>query len=267
MDNKTPDWIEKIFNDCLEKRTITNTKAILPIGYNPLEYIRASLFHWIAVPFNGQEIWCQLRCPNAIQLELCGNVSNIILEKQKDLKKGELPKYEDEEMIKIKNYQEEICKVVFNIPTFDNIASLVGIKDFVISEKRKELQQLKEKFEAHQKEMSETEKKTLHEQIRKIELHIGFILPDDTMAFITNWAMGNDISDIQKITKEQFLRAASLAKLHNKAPSDYLSGVFTDFNKHEIDTYAAMVLDEHMKAHEAVESANKEKNRWFGKRK
>jgi len=257
-------YLTKVFNELFDARTITTTSQTMPIGYTPLESITGALFHWVAVPFNGQKIWCQLRCPNATQLEQCGDLSNITLDRFKDLKKGELPKYTKEELIQLKNYQEEICKVVFNIPTFDNITSLVGNKDFVISEKRKELKELKEKFETHKNAMSEANKKTLYEQIRKIELQIGYILPDDTMSFATNWAMGNDISDIQKITKEQFLRAASLAKLHHKAPSDYLSGVFTDFNRHEIDTYAAMVLDEHMKAQEVVENSKNEKNRWIG---
>jgi len=261
MGKPIQNWVTKIINDVLEKRTITNTGATMPVGYNPLEHIRTALFHWVAVPFAGVERWCQLRCPNALQLELCGDVSNIILEKHKDLKEGELPKYDREELIAIKNYQEELCKIVFNIPTFDKIASLIGQDDFIISEKKIEFERLKEKFEAHKKEMAETEKVALDEQLKKIELQIGYILPDDTMAFITNWAMGNDVSDIKKITKEKFLRAASLAKLHGKAPSDYLSGVFTDFNKHEIDTYAAMVLDEHMKEHQAVENG---KHNWKG---
>ena len=256
-------YLTKVFNELFDARTITTTSKVMPIGYTPLTTMTGSLFHWVAVPFNKQEIWCQLRCPNAVQLEQCGDLSNITLDKFKDLKEGELPEYTKEEMIQIKNYQEEICRVVFNVPTFDNIASLVGSKDFVISEKRKELQQFKEKFEAHKKEMTEAEKITLNEQIRRIELQIGYILPDDTMAFITNWAMGNDITEIKKITKEKFLRAASLAKIHNKAPSDYISGVFTDFNKHEIDSYAALLLDEHMKEHESVE---KEKKQWFGRK-
>jgi len=256
--------ITKIVNEAIEKRTITTTPQVIPVGYNPIETLRGALFHWIAVPFNNQEVWCQLRCPNALQLELCGDVSNIILDKYKDLKAGEAPKYKREEILKIKNYQEELCKVVFNIPTFDNIASLVGLDDFIVSEKRKELEQIREKLEAHKKEMSEAEKITLNEQIKKVEVQIGYILPDDTMAFITEWAMGNDVSEIQKITKGKFLRAASMAKLHGKAPSDYLSGVFTDFNRHEIDAYAAMVLDEHIKEHESVE---KDKNQWFGRGK
>jgi len=256
-------YLMKLINEALSSRTITATVQIMPIGYNPVESMRGALLHWVAVPFNKQEVWCQLRCPNAVQLEQCGDITNIVLDKHQNLKEGELPKYERDEVIKIRNYQEELCKAVFNIPTYDEITRLVDLEDFVISDKKKEITRLQELIEANKGKMSEAEKSDLDKKIRKVEFQIGYILPDDTMDFVTQWAMGNDVSDIKKITKEKFLRAAFLAKLHGKSPSDYLSGVFTDFNRNEIDAYAAMVLDEHMKEHEAVE---KEKNQWFGRK-
>ena len=80
------------------------------------------------------------------------------------------------------------------------------------------------------------------------------------MAFLTRWATGNDVSDIKKVTKENFLRAASLAKVHNKAPSDYLSGFFTDYNRQEIDSYAFMVLDDFIKEQDAIKNT---KYKWL----
>jgi len=130
----------------------------------------------------------------------------------------------------------------------------VGDWDFVISGKKKELAELNEKFERHGDSMTAAEKDFIADKIKAIEFRIGFILPDDTMAFATKWAMGNDVSDIKKITKESFLRAAALARAHGKAPSDYLSGVFTDFNKHEIDGYAAMVYEDFLKERKAAKA-------------
>lgn len=228
-------------------------------GYNPIEKIRGGLFHWVAVPFNGTEIFCQLRCPNATQLEQCGDVSNIIM----DAKEGRQIEYE--EILKIRNYHEAVCKITFNKPTFNHILELVGVNDFVISEKRKEYEAVKKQYEENKNAMNETEKKILETKIKTLELQIGFILPDDTMAFITRWAMGNDVSDIKKITKDNFLRAAVLAKAHGKAPSDYISGRLTDFNKKEIDAYALIVLDDYLKDQKTV---NESRYKWFlgGKR-
>jgi len=259
--------LKSLINDLLKEQLkgITSiSDGELLTGYNPLEKIRGGLFWWIAVPFNGIDVWCQLRCPNATQIEQCGDVTNIVIEKYKDLKEGEQPAYEYEEIIQIRNHQEELCKIVFNKPTYNEITSLIGNNDFFISEKRKELETINEKFEANKGDMTEVEKNTISAQIRTIELQIGYLLPDDTMAFVTQWAMGNDVSDIKKISKESFLRAASLARMHKKAPSDYISGVFTDFNKHEIDAYATMVLEEHLKEHQALQGKNQN---WFSDKK
>lgn len=256
MNRKREAQVLEIVKEYVDSLAKTNTGQPLPVGYNPLEKIRGALFHWVAVPFNGTDVWCQLRCPNATQLEQCGDMTNIVLKKDGD---GNV-KYDYDEIIRIRNYQEEICKLVFNIPTFDHIADLAGNNDFVMSEKKAELERITKYFEENNGRMTEVEKNTLEAQIKTIELQLGFILPDDTMAFVTKWAMGNDISDIKKITRDNLLRAASLARAHNKAPSDYLSGVFTDFNKNEIDTYAFAVLEEHIKDQQIV---NESKHRWF----
>ena len=218
----------------------------MPIGYNPVEKIRGNLYAWIEVPFNGVGVFCQLRCPNATQLEQCGDISNIILEQ-------ETSDYEN--IIKIRNYQENICKIVFNVPTFNYIATLVDENDFVLSEKKAELAELEKRFEENKSGMTEQEKAVIEGQIKTINLQIGFILPDDTMAFVTRWASGNDISDIKKLTKDSLLRAASLAKLNNKAPSDYISGVLTDHNKQDIDAHATQILQEFLKEQEIVKGA------------
>jgi len=250
--------VEDAFKECfskyLKEGSLLIDEASL-IGYNPLEKIRGALFPWIAVPFNGINIICQLRCPNATQIETCGDITNIIDEEKRKNKN-----YTPDEIIQIRNYQEALCQWVLNQPTYDNVASLVGKEDFQISEKKKELELIKEKFEKNKNDLSEVQKAEIETQIRIIEHQLGYLLPDDTMAFLTRWAMGNDVSDIRKINREMFLRAAALAKTHGKAPSDYLSGVFTDYNKIEIDAYAANILDEYIKEQKIV---NESKNHWF----
>ena len=230
-----------------------NTLAEPPPGYNPLEKIRGGLLHWVAVPFNGTDVFCQLRCPNATQLEQCGDISNITIDREKGTD-GKPSDYSYDETLQIRNYQEALCQLVLNVPTFDGIASLVGEHDFVIRDKRAELEAIKDRFAAERENMTATEGKTLETRMEALELQLGFILPDDTMAFLCQWAMGNDVSSIKKITKENILKAASLAKAHNKAPSDYLSGVFTDHNRADIDSHAFMILSEFIKEYEATQA-------------
>jgi hypothetical protein len=240
--------VEKALKEKLTGAGILDNNASFT-GYNPIEKIRGALFFWVAVPFNGKKIYCQLRCPNATQIEQCGDISNIL----PDAEDGKKPDYD--KTIKIRNYQEALCRIVFNKPTFDHISELVGKNDFVISEKKDRLETVKKQYGENKGGMDEAEKREIESRIETLSLEIGFILPDDTMAFIAAWAMGNDVSDIKKINKDVFLRAAVLAKTHQKAPSDYISGVFTDFNKVEIDAYAVSVYNEFLKDRQIAEGS------------
>lgn len=245
---KLSSLVEKLLDEKLKGAKSFSDESLF-VGYNPLEKIRGGLFHWVAVPFNGTEVFCQLRCPNGTQIEQCGDISNITIDGKSQMT--------DDEIITIRNYQEELCKLVFNIPTFDHITSLVDKYDFVISEKKKELNEIKEKFERNKDALTDTQKETLLMRMEILELHLGYILPNDTMAFITRWAMGNDISDIKKITRETFLRAAALAERHHKAPSDYITGVLTDFNRNEIDAFAVSVYSDFLKDQKTVKDSGK----------
>ena len=214
-----------------------------PVGYNPLEAIRGGLFHWVAVPFNGADVFCQLRCPNATQIEQCGDIGSIT-----DGADGD-GTYDYDEIIRLRNYQERLCELVFNVPAFDDIATLVGERDFVMSRKRRELAEISRELKAGG--MSREERAAGEARVKTLELELGFVLPDDTMTFVTRWAMGNDVSDVKKITRETFIRAAALAQAHNKAPSDYISGVFTDHNRAEIDAHAAVVYADYRRDRQA----------------
>jgi hypothetical protein len=229
------DW-EKIKADIknevqeqLRLQSIPNSPS-LPIGYNPIEKIRGALYTWVAVPFNGEPVWCKLRASNATQLQSCGNISNIILDKEH--------KYTHEDLIAVRNYQEALCRITFVVPTFDEIGKIINQEDFVIADKEKELERIKKEFNARQKGLSSVESAALQTKIDTLELFLGYILPNDTMAFITSWAMGNDITDIKKLTREQLIEAAALAEQNHGAPSDYLSGIYTDHNKVDIDKAA-----------------------------
>jgi hypothetical protein len=132
--------------------------------------------------------------------------------------------------------------------------------DFVLNGMKKELESVNKKYEENKDKMTTKEKASIEEKIRTLEFQIGFILPDDTMTFITKWAMGNDVSEIKKLDREGYLRAGLLAKLYNKSPTDFLSGVYTDYNKVEIDTYASSVLADYEKERQIEKES---KHNWF----
>ena len=241
--------LEALIDRLLLERLQNAATVQPPEGYNPLSKIRGRLFHWIAVPFNGVDVYCQLRCPNATQIEQCGDISVIDTSDEKR-------DFTHDEIITMRNYQEALAKLVLNRPTFDEIGVLIGEGDFVVASKKKRLAEIQFHFNENEKKMSASERKVIQTEIDTLELELGFILPDDTMTFLTQWAIGGDVSHAEMLTKESLLRAASLAKAHGKAPTDYISGVFTDHNKADIDTHAFALLQEHLKKHE-MESNSK----------
>ncbi|MCL2805274.1 MAG: hypothetical protein FWD26_04985 [Treponema sp.] len=226
--------IEKV----LSEKTQNGGKTVLPQGYNPLEIIRGAMFHLVPVPFNGTPVWCELRCLNATQILALGNFSNI------DRKETDsMPSRQ--QLIELRNYQEKLIRAVMNKPVFDEIAALVGIYDFVIKDKRKELEEIIENVKQHGESWSKQQQLEVKKQIDDLELFMGFILPEDTFGFLTAWAHGNDISDIKKISDDQLLEAAILAENGKDNPHDHIRGVFTDHNMRDIDIRAWALFEDY----------------------
>jgi hypothetical protein len=225
----------------LEQWTVAAPKQVLPPGYNPLEVIRGGLFHWVAVPFNGVKVWCELRCMNGTQMRTCGDFSNIMA--------GEAPEVSYEKLIALRNYQEKLIIGTLNRPTYDEIASLIGKQDFVVQAKRRELEELKARA---LRELPPAQQEEIQRRIRDTELFLGYLLPEDTMGFLSSWASGNDVSQIKQVTDEQFLEAAILAENGHDNPTDHIPGVFTDHNKPDMDRYAWSVYADYLK-HKRIE--------------
>jgi hypothetical protein len=228
--------LRKRINEELDKRTVPETALVLPHGYNPLEKIRGGMFHYVAVPFNGVKVWCELRTLNSTQIRACGDFSSIVREGKTE--------FSIDEMIVFRNYQEKLIAASLNKPTFDDIARLVGDNDFVIKEKRAELDALKA---VDLTPLPVTRRVELQERMTELNLFIGFILPEDTFAFLVSWAHGNDVSDIRAISDEQFLEAAILAENGHDNPTDHIDGIFTDHNKVDMDRYAWSVYANYLK--------------------
>jgi len=210
-----------------------------PIGYNPISLIRGAIFHWLPVPFQNVQVWCKLKCLNGVFLtHIAPRITSLTIE-QKEKSEPSL-----EDLIAIRNEQEELCKASMINPTFDGIFNMVTGEDFRIEEKRKTIAEIQKLLDSDKK-IALSERQKLLDEIKKIEYEIGFILPDDTMNFISSWALGIDVTDIKKVTREILLDAAILANNGGKAPTDYIFGVFTDKQKPELDRAAWIVFYEY----------------------
>jgi hypothetical protein len=222
--------IKRLVAQEIERRAADIPKPVRPPeGYNSAEAIRGAMFLWIPVPVNGVRIWMELRTLNASQLDACGAVS--LCKTQQERK--EAPSYT--EAIEIRNRQEKIIRETMNRPTFDEFLAVISDSDFVLAKKREELAEIK-KIDIST--LSEEEKRDIEARCNELELALAFLIPEDTFNFLTEWALCSDVSDIKRLSHEQYLKAALLAERGHDNPSDHLSGVFTDRDKIDIDNTA-----------------------------
>lgn len=235
----------------MEIKKIDIKKNKPPHGYNPIEEIRGALYHWICVPFKKTPVWCLLKCLSYMELQLCGDISCLYIKKEKR-------KLSIDEIINIKNIQEAVCKLAFVNPTYDQIIKMVTGIEYSISEKQEELKKINEQIKLLKgKERTEAQKRIL-----QIEYQIGFLLPDDTMSFVTAWSLGADITDIKKVSRDILLNAAIMAKYYGKFPSDCIDGVFTDFQKQDINRTGMILYQQHLEDVKKFKKMKKNNYKW-----
>jgi hypothetical protein len=232
--------IRRLVSEEINRRAADIPKPISPPqGYNQLEVIRGGMYHWVYAPVNNTFAWIQLRTSNATQLEACGAVTLI-----ESLHKAS--EATQEQMLDMRNGMEELCKITMNNPTFDEFVKMTTDSDIVHSKMRLELERIKA---IDCTGMSATEKDIIDTKVHEIELHLAFLLPENTFDFIVKWALGADVSDIKKVSHEKLLEASILAKRNGNAPHENISGCFTDrdpsdFDKASWSAYDAMVEDQ-----------------------
>jgi hypothetical protein len=223
--------IDAAVEKALDRRTIRPDKKLAPEGYHPLPEIMGELYAWVFVPFKGAEILVEIRYPRSTQLPDVDKLYHLADEQKKG---AELTR---RQKIDIMNIQEGCCRAVLNRPTFAELEQAIYGKDHVLEDNRKRLKELRLLL----KSVTGYEKQELQMEIDHVELFTGYILPDDTMVALTKLALGIDVSDIKKLTKEKLLTAYGKARLYNQRPSDFIPGIFTDGDRENIDNYATML--------------------------
>jgi hypothetical protein len=225
--------IETAVEKALDRRTIRPDKKLTLEGYHPLPEIMGELFAWVFVPFRGAEMLVEVRFPRSTQLPEADKLRYLV-------EVGNTNNPTRQQMVEAMNLQEECCRAVLNRPTFAELEKAIHGKDRVRENNRKRLEELLLKLNT----AKSNEKYELKMEIEKLEMDVGYILPDDTMLALTNLAFGVDVSDIKKLTRNKLITAYSKARLYNSKPSDFIPGLFTDGDRENIDNYATMLGSE-----------------------
>jgi len=220
--------IEAAVGKALDRRTVRPDRKLTLQGYHPLPEIMGTMYEWLMIPFRGSEILVEVRYPRSTQLP---DIDKLYYLSERYKENQKLTR---QEIIDVFNLQEKCCEAVLNRPTFAELEKEIHGRDRVLESKRKRLAEIGETL----KTVKGPERAGLQKEFDEAELFAGFVLPDDTMLALTNIAVGADISDIKKTTREKLLAAYGKARLYNGKPSDYIPGLFTDGDRQNIDDYA-----------------------------
>jgi len=195
----------------------------------------------LMAPWHGHSIPIQVRELTMAQSLACGDY-NLIQLFGEGIADGKMPT--TEQMNAYAERHHEICKASMIIPTYDQALKIAGAH----VDTQEIDSQLSEIRVAFDKLPKGPEKKMLRDEYNALELISKFLLPADFTAFVVNYALQVDKSDIKSVTEEMLINAAILASRGHDNPSDHLKGAFTDLMKREIDNRAWILFDEEQKA-------------------
>lgn len=211
-----------------------------PVEQTEAEKLYDMSYPVLMAPWHGHLTPIQVRHLSATQALACGDFSMIELFGDA-LSEGREPTLE--QMNAYAERQHMLCKLAMVKPTFDEAMKIAGahIDSAQITKQLKEIKEIWKDCPVG------PERAALKREYDALELVCKFILPPDFMAFVTNYCLQIDKSDIKSVTEELLLNAAVLASRGHDNPSDHVGGVFTDLMRREIDNRAWVLLDAEQK--------------------
>ena len=195
----------------------------------------------IMAPFLGVMLPVVVRRLSQVQIRACGDFS--LIETISDLIAKSEKKASVEDMIKYAEVQYEVIKRSLVSPTYEEIMSL-NEYDLLRKNTEKELEELEEILN---KMGNSTEKTKLMLEYNAAVMNSKFLLPLDFVSYITAYALRVDESDIKAVTEDMLFEAAFKATKGHDNPSDHLHGLFSDFNKEDINNRAWIIYHERNK--------------------
>jgi hypothetical protein len=202
-----------------------------------LERMEALKYPVIMTPFSGVQVPITVKELSQVEIESCGNFSLIeTLQDQVNAKtKKKLSAHEISEYAET---QYNILREALISPSYDEIMDtlLKRVNVGSITDQMNEIELL-----FSDDKLPAKDKKELQEKYAILEMKVKFILPFDFIGVVVSYALGVDKSDIKKITEDMLFHAAIKAKKGHDNPSDHISGMFTDFNKEDINNRAWII--------------------------
>jgi hypothetical protein len=205
-------WIQKILKQAPDKVDLTDIEQM---GYG---LYRPVLTSW---PHMGQLVVI-MRELSDTQIFSLGEISMIKTFWDKIASDRE-PTIE--EMNAYAERHDKLLRLSMANPSYDDVIAVAG--SYISHESiKRELDDIKKLW----KELPHgAEKVRLKKQYDGIEMASKFILPPQFTAPLVSWVSGVSRTEIEQVTYEMLLKAATLAKLGGDNPSDHIGGKFERF--------------------------------------
>lgn len=205
-----------------------------------LQQIAAIEHSVIVAPYANNEKFVTViaRELSYVQIKSCGDFS-LIETFQDKLLKNDKKETTFHEMVEYSELMHNVVKLSLLNPTYDQIINQI-LKYDNIDNIDKQLKDIKEMFlklrKDHPEEKDEAE--ALQNEYARIELQYKYVLPDNFLNYIFCFALGIDSSDIKLVSEDMLYNAAVKAKFGNCNPCDRMPGMFSEFNKEDINERA-----------------------------
>lgn len=209
-------------------------------------------------PWNGVKVPIKVVMLSSVALNSCGDFTSVVLPKAGLMKNSSTFAEDLEIMLKIKNMHENILRLALVEPTFDELHTYILGKDFV-KKRQADLDRINKLIP---KLEDDTLIKKYNEEAQRLEIMLGFLLPEDFMVFVVNYILQRENTDIDNVTKKCLLEAGFLGEKYNQRPSSFIEGTFTEKQRVDIDVAALGEVHEYREA----EKMKKGKLRWVGRR-
>jgi len=191
----------------------------------------------IIIPWNGIDCPVIVRELSYAQIRACGDfslietISDIIAKKRKPT---------NAQILDYAELQYKLIKASLVSPTYEQIMSVAQV-DLGLEEQIKEIETMMD-------ELPEGPKKDLlNKDLDILKVNSRIILPWDFVSAVTAYALQIGKTDIKLITEDMLYEAAIRAKNGSGNPSDHLPGIFSEFNKVDINNRAMAIYYKRIK--------------------
>jgi hypothetical protein len=199
-----------------------------------LEVIYDAEYSLVATQWKDVATIVQVRNLSEVQLLACGNFSLINLG---ELREGP---FSWRQWVEYAEQNNKILKAALVSPSYEEVFALAGKGPSV------------KNAEARFREIDVLllsmprgpGRQALEKERDMLRCSYDLILPDDFIAPIVAYVVGIGRTDIKKITREMLLTATILAERGHNNPADHIDGIFSAFNRNDINRRGWQVLGE-----------------------